>query len=163
MAVADATVDKPETLGSFLRQARLDQGLDLTAIAEETRIARKNLIAIEEDNRLGLPADVFGRGFVRLYAVYLKLDPQEALRRYDRQWGASTPFATTTIPSARAEAAPCLTWSGLGIIIVLFALVIGGRIFSPSPVEGSGAYGYAVGEATAATGTTGEGTSSHRP
>lgn len=131
----DPTAGQRETLGSYLSEARLAQGLDLTTIAEETRVSIQNLIALEEDNRPALPADVFSRGFVKIYAAYLRLDPQEALSRYHRQWGDTPPSLATASPVLRAQSPPAWTWSGLIIIFILFALVIGGRLISPSPAD----------------------------
>jgi len=74
-----------ETLGSFLKRHRLSQGKDLEEIAKKTRIHASSLRAIEEDNPKALPAEVFTRGFVKNYAQYLGLDPNEALAWYIEQ------------------------------------------------------------------------------
>ncbi|OGR01292.1 MAG: hypothetical protein A2505_10375 [Deltaproteobacteria bacterium RIFOXYD12_FULL_55_16] len=74
-----------ETLGSFLKRHRQSQGKDLGEIAEKTRIHASTLRAIEEDNHKALPAEVFTRGFVRNYARYLGLDPDQALAWYVKQ------------------------------------------------------------------------------
>jgi cytoskeleton protein RodZ len=74
-----------ETLGGFLRKHRQSQGKDLDEIAKKTRIHASTLRAIEEDNPKALPAEVFARGFVKNYAQYLGLDPNEALAWYIKQ------------------------------------------------------------------------------
>jgi len=74
-----------ETLGSFLKRHRQNQGKDLEEIAKKTRIHASTLRAIEEDNPKALPAEVFARGFVKNYAQYLGLDPNEALTWYIEQ------------------------------------------------------------------------------
>ncbi len=74
-----------ETLGSFLKRHRQSQGKELDEIAEKTRIHASTLRAIEEDNPKALPAEVFARGFVKNYAQYLGLDPNEALAWYVEQ------------------------------------------------------------------------------
>jgi cytoskeleton protein RodZ len=74
-----------ETLGSFLKRHRQNQGKDLEEIAKKTRIHASTLRAIEEDNPKALPAEVFARGFVKNYAQYLGLDPNEALAWYIEQ------------------------------------------------------------------------------
>ena len=74
-----------ETLGSFLKRHRQSQGKDLEEIAKKTRIHASSLRAIEEDNPKALPAEVFTRGFVKNYAQYLGLDPNEALAWYIEQ------------------------------------------------------------------------------
>lgn len=74
-----------ETLGSFLKRHRQSQGKNLEEIAKKTRIHASTLRAIEEDNPKALPAEVFARGFVKNYAQYLGLDPNEALAWYIEQ------------------------------------------------------------------------------
>ena len=74
-----------ETLGSFLKKHRMSQGKDLDEVAQKTRIHASTLRAIEEDNPKALPAEVFARGFIKNYAQYLGLDPNEALAWYIEQ------------------------------------------------------------------------------
>jgi len=74
-----------ETIGSFLKRHRQSQGKDLDEIAEKTRIHASTLRAIEEGNPKALPAEVFTRGFIKNYARYLGLDPDEALALYIKQ------------------------------------------------------------------------------
>ena len=42
---------------------RINLGLDLVAVAGETKISTKNLQAMEENNFAALPAEAFARGF----------------------------------------------------------------------------------------------------
>lgn len=138
-AAAEAEDQTPEnaetTLGSFLKSARESQGLDLSTIAQETKINGKNLLALEENNLAGLPADVFSRGFVKLYAAYLKLDVQQALRLYEKQWGAKGKLAD---PLAPPKSSPSLAWPGLIMSLLLIALFIGVRLYSPDHTDDFG-------------------------
>lgn len=78
-----AALSRPEeTIGSFLKRHRQSQGKDLDEVAEKTRIHASTLRAIEEGNPKALPAEVFTRGFIKNYARYLGLDPDEALVWY---------------------------------------------------------------------------------
>jgi cytoskeleton protein RodZ len=72
-------------LGEFLRQVRVQHGLDLDDVALSTRISPSNLQAMEESDYLALPAEVFTRGFYSLYAKCLALDQQKVLALYDRE------------------------------------------------------------------------------
>jgi len=129
---AEAEEQGPEsevTLGAFLKAARLSQGLDLAAVANETRINYKNLIALEDDNRARLPADVFSRGFVRLYATYLKLDPQEAIRLYEKQWGVNGSFVGRPLIAKKIPSLPARP--GIFITLLVIALFFGVRIYYP--------------------------------
>lgn len=69
-------------LGSWLRQAREAKRLSLEDVERETRIRAYFLAALEEEDFSRLPGDVYTRGFLRNYASFLGLDPNEALQRY---------------------------------------------------------------------------------
>ena len=56
------------SLGRRLREERVRQGLQVSDIAERTRIALRHLEAIEEDRLDQLPAGYFRRSFLRQYA-----------------------------------------------------------------------------------------------
>lgn len=71
-----------ETLGSLLQRTRESQDKTLAEAAETTRIHILTLQALEENNFAKLPAEVFVRGFIKLYAKYLGLDPQETLSHF---------------------------------------------------------------------------------
>lgn len=64
-------------VGELLRQNREAQGLELTDIETATSIRVKYLQAIEEGDYSVLPGEVFGKGFVRNYAITLGLDGDE--------------------------------------------------------------------------------------
>ena len=61
-------------LGSDLRAARLRRGLELEEVAEQTRISRRYLRALEEERFELLPGDAYAKSFLRSYADYLGLD-----------------------------------------------------------------------------------------
>ncbi len=124
-----------KTLGSFLQSARISQGLTLATIAQETRINENSLIALEKNNRSALPADVFSRGFVRLYATYLKLDSGEAIRLYERQWGGNGKFSDHHPPQSSS---PSLALPGFIISLLLIAIFFGVRIYYPSQFDDAG-------------------------
>ena len=72
-------------LGQWLREARQAKGLSLEMVEAETRIRSPFLTALEEDNYDELPAEVHTKGFLRNYALFLGLDPVEALEKYERR------------------------------------------------------------------------------
>lgn len=65
--------EKP--LGERLREARLEQGVDLADVSHQLKVEEPVLVAIEEGSKppRGLP-DVFFKGFIRNYARYLKVE-----------------------------------------------------------------------------------------
>ncbi len=59
--------------------------LTIEELHEKTGIHLTSLHALEHDMRQELPADVFVRGFIKLYAKTLELDPQNALAPFPWQ------------------------------------------------------------------------------
>jgi cytoskeleton protein RodZ len=79
-----------ETVGEQLKKARLDRGLTLLEASHQTRIRAHYLEALENDRRDLLPSSVQGRGFLRLYADFLKLPTGALVDNWDHQSGAPT-------------------------------------------------------------------------
>ena len=68
--------------GRALKQIRERMGIDLKAIALETKIALKILEHIEEEALEHLPPMVYLKSFLRGYARSLGLDPQRVVDEY---------------------------------------------------------------------------------
>jgi transcriptional regulator with XRE-family HTH domain len=82
--VGGVTEDKERPLGEWLRERREELGISLEQVEEDTRIRVRYLQALEAGSLEALPDPVVGRGFLRNYATYLELDPQEASKRYSQ-------------------------------------------------------------------------------
>ena len=80
--VGDVNEEETRRLGAWLRQRREELGIDLEQVEADTRIRTRYLEALEAENFDALPDPVVGRGFLRNYAAYLDLDPQEASDLY---------------------------------------------------------------------------------
>src|SRR5215470_9270785 len=87
-------------LGERLRTARESQGIGLAQAAVETRILQRYLVALEDGDFQHLPGDVYARGFVRNYAVYLSLPAEELIELYRRERGMSEPIRVVPATSA---------------------------------------------------------------
>ena len=71
-------------LGIFLRQAREERQMTLAKAADRTKIRQAYLEAIEAGDLSSLPEDlVYVRGFVRIYAKVLGIDPDLAAKMFD--------------------------------------------------------------------------------
>jgi cytoskeletal protein RodZ len=68
------------TIGEQLKQARLDRNLSLKQVVQSTRIRAHYLEAFEADDLSALPSPAQARGFLRLYAEFLQLNPDDMLR-----------------------------------------------------------------------------------
>jgi cytoskeleton protein RodZ len=77
------------TIGSDLREAREQRGVSLREIAERTNIRLPVLRAIENDDFRLVPGSVIMRGFLKLYAREVGLDPDDIGRRYTEQLESS--------------------------------------------------------------------------
>ncbi len=94
----NATPIPTETLGQRLRKAREAKQLSLAAVEEATRIRRQYLEALEADQYDALPGTVFLRGFVRNYALFLGLNPEEMLALLPAQPAQAAPEMARRVP-----------------------------------------------------------------
>ena len=78
-------------LGERLRQAREAKGISLEQAEEGTKIRRRFLEALEAEDYGQLPGEAYVRGFLRNYAYFLGLNPDEALLASGRQPAAPIP------------------------------------------------------------------------
>jgi cytoskeletal protein RodZ len=67
------------TVGEQLKAAREAQRLTVTQVADLTKIRSDHIRAIDQGNYDVFSAPVYIRGFVRTYAMALKLDPVQIL------------------------------------------------------------------------------------
>jgi cytoskeleton protein RodZ len=69
-------------LGELLKEARQNKGVSLEEVEEELRIRSQYLQALEEEDFSIMPPRVYVKGFLRNYAIYLGLDPEEVRALY---------------------------------------------------------------------------------
>jgi cytoskeletal protein RodZ len=124
-----------QTLGEKLQEARQRLGVTLREAAEFTKLRTDYLQAMEANQFESIPlADVYRRGFVKVYARYLRLDDEKACADYNAFHSARVVRRPLDIPEEettfQAPAAPVsapmsrdtIIWGVMGIAI--FALVI---------------------------------------
>jgi len=68
--------------GDKLRREREMRGITLAEIAESTKISKRNLKALEDEQFEVLPGGVFNRGFVRSYARFLGINEEQTVADY---------------------------------------------------------------------------------
>jgi cytoskeletal protein RodZ len=92
--------------GQRLKEAREAKGLSLSEVSTGTKINVRVLQAIEEGRSADLPPKSFLRGFVRSYAVYLKIDAEEVLKIFHQEMGSTVhnPKGNSTPPLDTPEA-----------------------------------------------------------
>ncbi|HWM94392.1 MAG TPA: RodZ domain-containing protein [Thermoanaerobaculia bacterium] len=135
--------DKPPepggaSFGDWLRRQREMREISLRDIADRTKISLRYLQAME-DNRFDLlPAPIFAKGFLREYARYVGLSPDEVVNHYlSVQQAASseeegvkkdTTLAGQSLASQRPHRVkPVRSWT-YGLFLALSVLVLIGLV-----------------------------------
>jgi cytoskeletal protein RodZ len=126
-------------LGERFRAARDARGLTLSDVSEQIRIRSVYLAAIEEENWTAIGAPVYVRGFLRTYARFLGLDPEEVVAAFNT---GPTPAAAASAASAgsRPQAKPAtggfepeperrvggslVVWAAAIVAVLLIAFVV---------------------------------------
>ena len=114
------------TLGETFRDARTRKRARLTQVENDTRITRAQLEALESDNYDALPDDVYTRGAIRNYALYLDLDPDQMLGLYRTARPAQVvarPLSRVTT-TTRLTPLTYVTVSLLVVILIVAALFV---------------------------------------
>jgi cytoskeletal protein RodZ len=70
------------SFGDELRRERELRRITLREVAESTKVSRRYLEALENNDFDRLPGGVFNRGFVRAYAQYIGIDPDAMVDAY---------------------------------------------------------------------------------
>ncbi|HEV7809830.1 MAG TPA: RodZ domain-containing protein [Candidatus Limnocylindrales bacterium] len=115
------------TLPERLYAARERKGVDLYRAERDTKIRARYLAALERGEYAELPGDVYTKGFLRNYALYLNLDPEEIVGQWRRERGHTpTPKTVLTVPRPIAQPRPGLQFSPSVIVAALLTVLIVG-------------------------------------
>ncbi|MEP7328577.1 MAG: RodZ domain-containing protein [Betaproteobacteria bacterium] len=149
--IPDAAPITPIALsaGVRLREARAAAGLSIDAVAQQLKLAPRQVKALEDDDFAALPGRTFVRGFVRNYARLLRLDTLEVLaalpdgdaaHSLDRPSLAPTPRAMGEIPADQHAKPGSARWA---IPLALVAIVAIAAVYEwtravPENPRGSG-------------------------
>lgn len=83
--------------GRILREARERQGMSIADVAQHTRLAPRQIEALEADDYEHLPELAFVRGFVRSYARLLKVAPEPLLAGLPHSDHSSVPHMPPSV------------------------------------------------------------------
>jgi len=83
-----ATEDTIGKLGSILKEQRERSGHDIYQVAEALCLSPEVVTALEEEDYDALPEPPYVRGYLRSYAKFSEIDPQEIITLYEKQRGA---------------------------------------------------------------------------
>jgi len=109
-------------LGGLLREAREKKGISLEQAETDTRIRHKFLAALETEDYAALPAPAYVRGFLKAYAAYLGLDPQQVLSLFTVVSGTDEPEGIPAVPLVNVSMEGA---RNLGPVIIGLAVVAG--------------------------------------
>jgi cytoskeletal protein RodZ len=124
-AELDELVSSGPSLPDRLAAARERKGVDLRRAERDTKIRVRYLSALERGDYRQLPGAVYTKGFLRNYAIYLGLDPEEVLRQWRRERGDQAMPPPLIVPLRPiAEPARPLTFSPSIIVAALLTFVV---------------------------------------
>src|SRR6187401_3130363 len=119
--VAEPGPSVPERLYA----ARVRKGVDLYRAERETKIRARYLGALERGDYRDLPGAVYAKGFLRNYAVYLGLDPDDVLMQWRLERGEARDQAPViAVPRPLAPPRQGFTFSRGMIVMALLAMVV---------------------------------------
>ncbi len=79
----ESVTELNETIGQIINRSRLGKGIKIEKAAFETKLKIQYLQAIENDDFDSLPAPIYAKNFIRIYANFLGLDGIEVSKKYD--------------------------------------------------------------------------------
>ncbi len=115
------------SVGSRLKSARLELGLDLPVLSDRTKVTMRHLEAIEEGRFDALPGRPYVIGFSKSYAQAVGLDAEEIVRAVRAELQAAEPVAPLRVihqyDVGEAVKTPSsqLTWLAAGLALAVLA------------------------------------------
>ena len=96
-------------IGARIQEIRLKKGLTLERIADDTNISVRFLAKIEADDFTGFPGEPYVVGFIKNYAEYLGLDPEEVVATYRRKEAEASSGTAVAAETGVSTAKPART------------------------------------------------------
>ena len=111
-----------EKLGEYLKRERELRGISIEEVAEGTKIAIHMLRAMEADQWSRMPAEIFTRGFLRSYAEFIGLSPDDIILRHEEEKALET--ENTRKSEERGRGLPFGTGGNRPVFAILAAILI---------------------------------------
>jgi cytoskeleton protein RodZ len=121
-----------ESIGSSLRETREQLGLTLDEVERATRIRTHHLLSLEQGDFDSLPSSVQARGFIRNYAEFLGLNPDDLLSDYAellrtnhqrrKLWSGSTYEEPATLPTVQVRSRRA-RWFSMDVLVAALVAV----------------------------------------
>jgi cytoskeletal protein RodZ len=111
-------------LGEELRAAREARNLSLSDVSERIHIRTVYLQGLEEEDWGSIAAPVYVRGFLRTYARFLGLDPEDVVARFNAAIPVVLPQGNMRFVGTRTRRGPSVwLWLVTAVALVLVAFV----------------------------------------
>ena len=121
-----------ESIGDKLKNQREQKGFSIEQIARDTNIAKRYLEALESEDFSVFPGDPYLIGFLRNYADYLGIEPDEMVGLYRN-------FQIQSQPVPMDELLVRRDWKPLmyvvSVVIILAGLGVAGYFFVPRIID----------------------------
>jgi cytoskeleton protein RodZ len=123
-------VEVPSSAGAVLRAAREAAGLTIDDVAQQLKLAPRQVHALETDDFARLPGRTFVRGFVRNYARYVGLQTDDVVALLPGADVAPSLERPTITPAGRpmgllpADSPTRRSWTWWAIPLALLAIVV---------------------------------------
>lgn len=89
------------TIGEQLKDARLQKHMTIEELQQMTKIQKKYLEALEEDNFSAMPSSYYIRAFIRQYARAVDIDGDQLVKIYDGEPLRPKKFESETVRGTR--------------------------------------------------------------
>ncbi len=117
------------TVGQYLQKNREESKIPLESISRVTRIKLSSLQALERDDFHLLPAEAFTLGYLRSYAKFIHLDPDQVIAGYRRQMEEKKERAQST--EAADHPSPSRLKQSLNLLLTFTAKFMGTSLAFP--------------------------------
>ncbi len=121
-----------EKVNDYLRRTREARRVALEKVARDTKLNLDYLHALEEGDYGALPAETYVRIYLRSFAKYLQLNPNDVVGRYEHETApvihetAKTPTRGLTVLSRRSKVKPVTIVAGIAVLIVALSFLRSG-------------------------------------
>lgn len=115
-----------ESLGQKLREAREQHNFSIEQVARDTHISKQYLEALEQEDFSMIPGETYIIGFLRNYAEYLSLNPEELVALFKNIQIQEQPLPMTELLDRRSPRSS--TRIIVLLVIILAMLGVGGYL-----------------------------------
>ncbi len=119
-----------DTLGERLKKIREKLGISLDEISQATKIRKQHLEFIEDNKFEKLPPDVYVKGFLKSYANFLRIEPTDVIRFYEKEKGIKRAYKKLKKKSKNKRSLPVITITPRWVaLFVSFLLIFVGVVY----------------------------------